>query len=381
MKILFTLHDYSKPDAGGMGVTSGLADIYRELGHEVAYLSFDDLPGSLALSAKALLFPLLVAERLRGAAVDVVDSAVGDASLYGFSKRRKPLLVTRSHGLTQGADKARRREAARGGLQLSWRYPLYWGGLRIWEDAASLRAADLCLLLNEAERDYALSQLGIDRDRVRVVDNGLPAPMIGRPLEALELSGPFRVAHVGSFLSHKGLRYAIPALDEMLSGNPRASATFLGCGCPEAEVLERFAPANRARVEVVQRYARDDLPWLLSGHAAILSASLTEGFPLGPLEAMACGLIPVCSDIPGPTRYVRDGENGLLVPEADADATAQALQRLIDDPVLAGKLRTAAWETAQGYGWPRIGRETLAFYEEALARRGGRVAGREAVGA
>lgn len=375
MKIIFTLHDESDPDAGGMGVTTGLTEVYRELGHEVQFLSFCDLPDRLPVQVKALWFPILVAKRLRGAQVDIVDAAVGDGWLLGtVAKRgRRPLLVTRSHGLTYGADRARRREAERGGLQLSWRYPLYWGGLRIWEDAVSLKRADLCLLLNEAERDYASGPLGIEPRRLRLVDNGLPGWLLGLPLPELgpDPGDPFQIAHVGSFLSHKGVRYAVTALNQVLAARPQASVTFFGTGCPAGDVLADFAPELRDRVEVVPHYSRTELPRLLEGFATILSASLTEGFPLGPLEAMACGLAPVSSDIPGPTRYVRDGENGLLVPEANAEATAQALLRLTDDRSLLRRLRGAAHATAQGYGWDRIGRETLAHYEEALARRAG----------
>src|ERR1700760_807595 len=133
MKVLFTLHDEVTPDAGGMGVTAGLARVYRELGHEVDSLNFGRLPRRLPFRAKALLFPEFGAYYMSRTDADVIDAANGDAWVFGHVRRRlkggrRPLLVTRSHGIVPPADVARRAEAARGGIDLSWKYPLYWGG-------------------------------------------------------------------------------------------------------------------------------------------------------------------------------------------------------------------------------------------------------------
>jgi glycosyltransferase involved in cell wall biosynthesis len=372
MKILLTIHADRNPDAGGAGVSAGLGEELGRLGHEVAYLSFSDLPAWLPYRAKGLAFPAFVARRLRRSKVDVIDAAVGDAWLLGMLRRRStgPLLVARSHGLVQMADRARREEARRGGLELSWRYPLYWGGLRLWEVSRSLRAADLCLLLNDEEREFAIDELRLPEERVRVVDNGIPEGLLGRSLEDAGPAGaPFRIAHVGSYLPLKGARYVAAALGSVLERHPRAQASFLGTDCPAERVLADFRPELRPRVAVTPSYRRESLPELLRGHSVILSGTLKEGFPLGTLEAMACGLAPVTAATPGPLQYVRDGENGVVVPRADGAALAGAVERLIADPELLRRLREAALATAQRYGWDRVARDVLGLYEEALERR------------
>lgn len=378
MKILLTIHAERNPDAGGAGVSAGLGEELGRLGHEVAYLSFSDLPAWLPHRAKGLAFPAFVARRLRRSDVDVIDAAVGDAWLLGVLRRRSagPLLVARSHGLVQMADRARREEARRGGLELSWRYPLYWGGYRMWEVSRSLRAADLCLLLNDEERRFALAELGLPEERVRVVDNGIPGELLGRSLEDAGPGAPFRIAHLGSYLPLKGARYVAAALGAVLELHPRAQASFLGTDCPEERVLADFRPELRSRVAVMPSYRRESLPELLRGHSVILSGTLKEGFPLGTLEAMACGLAPVTAATPGPLQYVRDGENGVVVPRADGAALAGAVERLIADPGLLRRLREAALATAQRYGWDRVARDVLGLYEEALLRRRSSLRGR-----
>jgi glycosyltransferase involved in cell wall biosynthesis len=374
MKVLFTLHDEVTPDAGGMGVTAGLAKVYRELGHEVESLSFGQLPRRLPFRAKALLFPEFAAWYLSRTDADVIDAANGDAWAFGHLRRRlrgarRPLLVTRSHGIVHTADIARREEAARGGLELSWKYSLYWGGWRLKEVADSLRLADLCLFLNDHEHAFAIEHLGVAAERARVVDNGIPDDLLGLPLALGAEADPVRIAHVGSYLPLKGVRYAAAALSAVLERHPEVSVSFLGPGCPPERVLADFAPAVHTRVAVVPKYRREELPDLLAGHAAVVTATLKEGFPLGLLEAMACGLTVVTAATPGPLQYVRDGENGLVVPRADAAAMAAALERLIADPPLLRRLRESAHATAQRYSWKRIAPETLALYEEAQALR------------
>jgi glycosyltransferase involved in cell wall biosynthesis len=377
MKIHLTLHDDFNPNAGGMGVTSSLGDAFRSRGHEVSYLTFADLPQGLPFRAKFMLFPEFAAARLWRSDADVIDASCGDAWLWAKLRRHGrrgggPLLVARSHGLLHIADIARREEAARGGLDLSWKYPLYWGGYRLREVAASYRSSDLCLFLNEEEREYGLAHFGLAEDRAKVVDNGLPEFLLGRGLEdAPDGSGALGIAHLGSYLPLKGVRYVVEGLTAVMDRHPQARATFLGTACPREQVLGDFRDDLRSRVDVVPSYRREDLPRLLSGHSVTVTATLQDGFHLGTLEAMACGLAPVVSATAGPLQYVRDDENGLVVPQADGEAIAGALEHMLADPALLQRLRTAANATAQHYSWGRIADETLALYREAMTARGG----------
>jgi glycosyltransferase involved in cell wall biosynthesis len=378
MNILFTLHDDFNPDTGGTGVMLGLGESYRALGHEVSYFTFNDLPKGLPFRAKAALFPEFVARhlsrQLRRHRVEVIDASSGDTWLWALSRRNKrkarPLLVTRSHGMEHVADAARRQEAKRGGLKLSWKYPLYWGGYRLWEVSASYRRADLCLLLNEGERELALTQLGIPAAKVRVVDNGLPAYLMDLPLERLgDGSDSLGIAHLGSYLTMKGTRYATAALASILERHPAVRVSFLGTGCDAEKVLADFPTSLRPRVTVTPRYRRTELPQLLRGHSVVLSATLREGFGLGILEAMACGLAPVVVATPGPLQFVRHEENGLVAAAGDASAVDGALERLIEKPSLLAKLRSGAHATAQRYGWERVAHDTLEIYRAALEAR------------
>ncbi|MCY7276890.1 MAG: glycosyltransferase family 4 protein, partial [Phormidesmis sp. CAN_BIN44] len=145
--------------------------------------------------------------------------------------------------------------------------------------------------------------------------------------------------------------------------------SFLGTGCLEAEVHADFEPSVRDRVEVTPRYSRDSLPTLLKGHHIKLFPTLSEGFSVALVEAMACGLVPVTTTTPGPMEIVSDTVNGILMPPRDSQAIVEALERLICDRSYLDRLRRGAYETAQNYSWKQIAANTLILYEQALAKK------------
>lgn len=374
MRILLSIHHPLDPDLGAPGLTLQLGAAYRDAGHEVSFVSFDDLPARLSLVAKEALYPEFAAWHLRRAeraGVDVIDATTGDAWLWARLPRRgrrRPLLVTRSHGLEHRYWEETLLEARASGAPLRGRTRLYHGELRLREVAASLRAADLCVLSNRDDQDYAVSGLRIPRERTRVVANGLPPEFLG--LGFRPGGEPLRVAHVGSWTQRKGSRYLASALARVLGGHPAARVSLLGTGSPADAVLPGFPEPVRGRVDVVPGYRHEDLPTLLAGHQIAVSASLAEGFSLALPEAMACGLAPVATAISGSREVLSEGQNGLLVPPRDAGALADAIERLARDRGLLERLRAAAHATAQELSWRRIADDMLSCYESALAGRG-----------
>lgn len=378
MRILFVTHHELDSDAGAAGVSHELARVYEGLGHHTSVFSFSDLPSRLPWHLKALSFPALAAlqigRRTRREGIDVVDASTGDAwvwsRLAASRTRDRPLLVTRSHGLEHRWHREIVARARSGEIELSWRFPLYHGGYRLWEVAQSLRGADLCLFLNRVDRDFAVARLRVDAASTAVLPNGLPDSLLGLPPPSTVPPQRIRIAQLGTFIERKGIAPGCAALNAVLRREPSLEVTFLGTMRPGEEVRERFHPQVRGRVEVIPRYAREELPGLLAGHQIVLFPTLFEGFGKALLEGMACGLAPVASEVPGPRDFIESEVNGLLVPPGDAGATERALERLIGDPPLRLRLQRHAHRTAQEYSWRDIGGRTVELYEAARARAG-----------
>ena len=109
------------------------------------------------------------------------------------------------------------------------------------------------------------------------------------------------------------------------------------------------------------------MPALFASVDVVVLPSYREGLPKGLIEAAACALPLVTTDVPGCREVVSDGVDGLLVPPRDAVALARAIARLADDPELAARLGAAAREKALSQFDERIViRRTLETYEELL---------------
>jgi glycosyltransferase involved in cell wall biosynthesis len=381
MKIILTIHHELDRNAGAPGVTWKLGQEYQKLGHEVQYYTFDNLPDKLSGRVKSIMFPGFVASQIsalvKKQAVDVVDASTGDAWIWAkmrrSSRENSPLLVTRSHGLEHSMYLENLEEARRGNLHLSWKYPLYHGGFRLWEVATSIRYADLVLLLNHPDAEYVVEKLGVNSEQTRIVANGIPEEFLNLPFEPMPKGedSAICIAQVGNYIVRKGIEYGAVALNGILARYPQVKVSFLGTGCSEAEVHADFEPAVRDRIRVISRYSHEALPDLLRGHHIKLFPTLSDGFGLALIEAMACGLAPVTTTTPGPMEIVSDGHNGILVPSRDSQAIEQALERLITDRPYLEKLRRNAYATAQKYSWHRIARDNLTLYEAALSHKRG----------
>jgi glycosyltransferase involved in cell wall biosynthesis len=376
MKILLVLHHYLNPNAGASGVTLKLGEAYKKLGHDVYFYSYDDLPPKPTGKLASILFPYWVAKHIsrlsRQMELDVVHASSGDAWIWGMVLSRlsgghKPLLVTQSHGLEHTMHDQILEEVRNGRLTLSWKYPLYNGSIALWKAAKSFQVADFCFMLNRHDADTVREKMGVSAAKVKVFPNGIPDEFIGLPFEAFQpeadrLPG---IAFVGSYLDRKGIQFGVPALNNLLQRYPKLRASFLGTGVAAETVLSDFSLAVRDRITVVPSFDKSELPQRLKDSHILLFPSLSEGFPLAVPEAMACGLAPIVTQIPGPTEIVVNGVNGLVVEPRNQLQLEQAMERLINNTDDLQKLQSAAYHTVQKFSWGYIAKQHLALYQVA----------------
>ncbi|BAU09869.1 glycosyl transferase, group 1 family protein [Leptolyngbya sp. NIES-3755] len=374
MKTLFTCHYPADPNAGGSGVTWRLIQEYEKLGHQTEFYSVDHLPKQLSPLQRFVLFPEFTAAKIAKSSIDVIDASTADAWIWGsilqkFRKSR-PLLVARCHGLEHIEHLEYLEEAKRGTLKLEWKYPLYRGSIRLWEAATSMRHSDLVLLLNHRDRHYAIEHLGVNPDRAHVVPNGIPETMLNLPFEPTPPeSEPIKIAQVSSYIVRKGIQYGSPALNALLKRHPKLEVSLFGTEVSADQVYADFDPEVRDRVTVIPYYENHQLPELLNGHHIKVLPTISEGFGVALVEAMACGLAPVTTTAPGPMEIVQDGKTGLIVPCRDRAAFEQAIETLILDRTLLDRLRQNAYRSAQRYSWKQIAQDTLKLYDLAWEMR------------
>jgi glycosyltransferase involved in cell wall biosynthesis len=97
--------------------------------------------------------------------------------------------------------------------------------------------------------------------------------------------------------------------------------------------------------------------------------STYEGFGLVLLEAMSQRMAVVTTPVGCAPTLVKDGTNALMVPVRDPDASAAAVERLIDDPALRRRMGDAARRSVEGMTWRATALRTIDVYARALSVR------------
>jgi len=138
---------------------------------------------------------------------------------------------------------------------------------------------------------------------------------------------------------------------------------------------DRAPTENRARCLGLHDDVRflgkqDPIEEILSIADVFLMPSGSETFGLAALEAMACGVPVVSSDIGGLPELNVDGETGFLCPLADVDALAAATQRILEDDDLHARMAGAARARAETFSLDRIVPRYEAHYERVRERAG-----------
>lgn len=171
--------------------------------------------------------------------------------------------------------------------------------------------------------------------------------------EKLGISGDTSlIGTVGRVAREKNLPFLAQAAALHLKKNPKAAFLLVGEGDAMEDTLAilREAGIEGSRIHTPGRMTGTDLTDAYAALDCFLFASQTETQGLVLAEAMAANTPVVALDGPGVREIMSDGENGrMLPPDADAEAFAQAIEKLTAEADFAAHCASGARATAQDY--------------------------------
>lgn len=245
----------------------------------------------------------------------------------------------------------------------------FYGFVRM-QCLVAARLRHVLTVSNASARDIA-REMGVDLRRMAVGPVGVDMDVF-RPLP-LDKEQGLVVTTASADVPLKGLRYLIEAVAILRSTGSLKDLHLVVMGptkqeSPVQRLVERLGLGDRIRF--VGKVSTTEMVQYYSKCQVAVVPSLYEGFSLPSIEAMACGAPLVVTD-GGALPEVVDSEgseSALVVRAGDAEALAQAIGRLLDNPEIGVKLsKNALIHVRNNYSWRRSAESALKMYQRAIA--------------
>ena len=193
---------------------------------------------------------------------------------------------------------------------------------------------------------------------VRVIPNGVDAQFFSPGTGSRD--GPFTFLFVGRLQAQKNVRLLLQAAARLRRENPTAFRVIIVGDGPLKPELQRLSETFALDGVVTWHSwcAREELLHHYRSADCLVNPSVYEGMPNAVLEAMACALPVIASDVAGNNTLVRDGETGALFPLEDLTQLVGAMHRFLVQPPAARAMGlTARRGVSANLSWQSVARQ------------------------
>jgi glycosyltransferase involved in cell wall biosynthesis len=221
---------------------------------------------------------------------------------------------------------------------------------------ASLRASAHTLTdticVSNAVRDSLVGSFGFPARKTITVRNGVstvtfaPSPANGAAVRARLDIGPeeFLLVCAARLVEAKGIDVLIHAVSRVLRQGVPCKCIVVGDGVLKERLIELVNSLGVSDCTFFEGFQKDVRPYLQAASAFILTSYL-EGLPLSVLEAMACGLPCIVTDVGGSAEAVKHQVAGLVIPPGSIDAAEDAILYLATHPDERAEMARKSRET------------------------------------
>lgn len=239
-----------------------------------------------------------------------------------------------------------------------------------WITACSDELMNRALALGADENKTELIPYGADAKAFHV--NSADARRVRSQLQ-LDTNAVMILA-VGRMVYKKGFEVLVAAMPQILQNTPAARLVLVGYGDLRSDLEQQAHGLGlNGHVTFAGRVAREEIPAYYAAADIIAVPSVrdaagnVDGLPNVVLEGMAAGKPVVASNIAGFPDVIGDGESGLLVPEKDVPALAQAILELANDGELRQRLGAhGRAQVREKLNWENVARRFVAVYERVM---------------
>lgn len=364
--LVFNWQDIRNPLGGGAEVH--LHEIFKRIaarGHRVT-LFCSAFPGAPAeemidgirvvRSGSRSLFNLSVPQqyvfRFRNEHYDVVVDDINKIPFYTPLYVREPLVGIVHHLFSRSIF-----------LEATWPAALYVYGA---EQLIPLAYKSIPMAVVSESTRQELVQKGFNVSKITIVPNAVDTTLY-RPVEMQKHAGPL-IGYLGRLKKYKSVDHLLEAFKIVRLEVPAVRLVIVGDG-DARPALERKARAlGIADATTFTGQVSDaEKVKLLNQMTLAVNCSVKEGWGLTVIEANACAVPVVASDVPGLRDAVLDEKTGLLYEYGNIEQLAQKMLLLLRDAQLCRRLAGEALQWAESFRWEDSAEKMLEVLERAVA--------------
>lgn len=202
--------------------------------------------------------------------------------------------------------------------------------------ADQVQRANFVVVNSQRNYEYLQRLLpSLDYEQIRLIRTGIHLSAF-RELNEFSCEGPLILA-IGRLIEFKGFKFLLEACRLLNGRGVSFSCEIVGDG-PCRQVLEALRRNwELTNVRLIGAVPHQAIPsclqraWLLVQPSTVTVEGLSDGLPSCIIEAMATGRPVISTNVSGIPEVVRHGETGLIVPQKDSEALADAINRLLSD--------------------------------------------------
>lgn len=239
-------------------------------------------------------------------------------------------------------------EAEGQGLAGSFRRLFGWRARHMATKRWQGRLADTTICVSEAVRRRLVEEYAYPASRTITVRNGIDCrryqprePSRDSSASGTHAVSPVTIVCAARLSSAKRIDVLLDALAMLRADSIPWRCRILGAGPLEAELRARASQLGLSELVRFVGYVEDVRPHLREADLFVLSSD-KEGLPLALLEAMACGLPAIVTEVGGAGEVVVQNETGLLVSRGDSEGLARGIRQLLGNAGTRGKMGLAA---------------------------------------
>ena len=238
---------------------------------------------------------------------------------------------------------------------------------------ASARQADALTAVSESTRQDAIRVLGISPEKIAATQLGVDPAF--RPVndagfkrviaEKYDLPERF-ILYVGLLEPRKNLPMLIRAYKRLIDGGENFKLVLVGrYGWRYEELLRQINNLDlEGMVHFTGYVSQEDLPLIYNLSSLFVYPTIYEGFGLPALEAMACGVPVITTDVSSLPEIV--GEAGILVPVNNVKALYGAMIAVLGDEDLRRKMINKGIQRAAKFTWEQTAKLTYQVYQQVM---------------